>query len=35
MILICWVGGVMIGVNVCVAWWLWLVICERVVRLLG
>ena len=29
MILICWVGGVIICVNACVAWWLWLVICER------
>jgi hypothetical protein len=35
MILICWVGGVIICVNACVAWWSWLVICERVVRLFG
>ena len=35
MVLICWVGGVIICVDACVAWWLWLVICERVVRLFG
>jgi len=35
MILICWVGGVIFCVNTCIAWWLWLVICERVVRLFG
>ena len=29
----CWVGGVTICVDACVAWWLWLVICEPVVRL--
>jgi len=29
------VGGVVVCVNACVAWWLWLVICERVVRLFG
>jgi hypothetical protein len=28
-------GGVNICVNACVAWWLWLVICEREVRLFG
>jgi len=26
---------VIICVNACVAWWLWLVICEHVVRLFG
>ena len=28
MILICCVGGLIICVNACVAWWLWLVIFE-------
>ena len=35
MILIRWVGGVIICVSAYVAWWLWLVVCERVVRLFG
>jgi len=35
LILICWVGGVIVCVGACIAWWMWLVICERVVRLYG